>query len=68
MATTEPRTESEVRAALHEEREALADSLDQLRRGLHAAADRGSQAAKVVPLALGALLVLRTAARRLRRR
>lgn len=56
MAVTEPRSESEFRQAIRQERHLLADSLDGLRGELHEATDLGGKLGGVLPLAVVAAL------------
>ena len=56
MATTEPKTEAEVRAAIREERQQLASSLEELRSEIGEATNLDAKLSGVLPVALtGAL-------------
>jgi hypothetical protein len=58
MATTEPRSEQEIRGAIREERRQLADSLDELRSELGEATDLDGKLTAVLPAALAGALLL----------
>ena len=56
MAATEPRTETEVRAAIRDERQELAQSLHELRTELHEATALDAKLSGVLPMAVAGAL------------
>lgn len=56
MAVTEPRSEQEVRAAIREERQRLASSLDELRSELSEATNLEAKLGAILPVVLAGAL------------
>jgi len=56
MAATEPRTEAEIRAAIREERQQLAESVEELRSDLGEATNLGAKLGRNLVLVAGGAL------------